>query len=57
MDKKFFSEDVKPINELKISEGKPIENVARTITSDVSEDALNLGAKFAKSKNVGVEIV
>ena len=49
MDKKFFSEDVKPINELKISEGKPIENVARTITSDVSEDALNLGAKFAKA--------
>ena len=49
MDKKFFSEDVKPINELKISEGKPIENVARTITSDVSDDALNLGAKFAKA--------
>ena len=49
MDKKFFSEDVKPINELKISEGKPIENVARTITSDVSEDALNLGVKFAKA--------
>ncbi|MBR5518579.1 MAG: hypothetical protein IKV86_06075 [Clostridia bacterium] len=49
MDKKIFSEDVKPINELKISEGKPIETVARTITSDVSEDALNLGAKFAKA--------
>ena len=48
MNKKFFSEDVKPINELKISEGKPIENVARTITSDVSEDALNLGANLQK---------
>ena len=35
MSNKVFTNDVIPEKELLISEGKPIENVARTITAEV----------------------
>ena len=44
----IFSEDMATDKELVISEGRPIEDVARTITSEVSEDAIKKGDAFAK---------
>lgn len=48
MFKKIFSEDMATDNELVIAEGKPISDVARTITVNVSEEAVKKGEQFAK---------
>ena len=48
MANKVFSEDMATDKELIISEGAPIAEVARTITSDVSEEAVKKGDAFAK---------
>ncbi len=48
MSNKVFSEDMATDKELIISEGAPIAEVARTITSDVSEEAVKKGDAFAK---------
>ncbi len=47
MANKVFTNDVVPNKELIISEGKPIENVARTITAEVSDIAIKKGDAFA----------
>ncbi len=46
--KKIFSEDVKTTKELMITEGRPIENVAKTLTADVSAQVLEKGERFAE---------
>ncbi|MBO5019514.1 MAG: hypothetical protein J6D52_02495, partial [Clostridia bacterium] len=46
--KSIFSPDMPTEKELVISEGRPIEDVARTITDEVSEEALKKGEAFAK---------
>lgn len=46
--KKMFSKDIKTEKELKITEGKPIENVAKLITTDISVEAEEKGKAFAK---------
>jgi hypothetical protein len=48
MANKVFSEDMATDKELIISEGAPIAEVARTITSDVSEEAVKKGDAFSK---------
>lgn len=48
MKNKVFTEDVKTEKELIISDGRPIENVARTITANVSDEALKKGEAFAQ---------
>lgn len=45
---KVFSEDMATDKELIISEGAPIAEVARTITSDASEEAVKKGDAFSK---------
>lgn len=47
MKKDVFSSDYKATKELKIVGGAPIANVARTISSDVGEKALEKGRAFA----------
>jgi hypothetical protein len=46
--KKIFSEDVKTTKELMITESRPIENVAKTLTADVSAQVLEKGERFAE---------
>ena len=46
--KTIFSPDMPTDKELVISEGRPIDDVARTITDEVSEEALKKGEAFAK---------
>ena len=46
--KSIFSEDMPTVKELIISEGRPIDDVARTITDEVSEEAVKKGDAFAK---------
>lgn len=48
MPNNIFTDDVITEKELKISEGKPITDVKRTITADVSENAVKKGDAFAK---------
>ena len=48
MANKVFFEDMATDKELIISEGAPIAEVARTITSDVSEEAVKKGDAFSK---------
>lgn len=48
MANKVFSEDMATDKELIISEGAPIAEVTRTITSDVSEEAVKKGDAFSK---------
>jgi len=48
MNNKVFSPDVKTQKQLKITPGAPITDVARTITSDVGEEAIKKGDAFAK---------
>lgn len=48
MKNKVFTEDIKTEKELIISEGRPIENVARTITANASDEALKKGEAFAQ---------
>ncbi len=45
---KVFSEDFKTDKELIITPGAPIENVARTITAEASDDAIKKGNAFAQ---------
>ncbi len=47
MSKNVFSKDVKTDKELVITPGAPIENVAKTISSDVSAEAVSMGVAFA----------
>ena len=44
----IFSSDIVPENPLVETEGRPIADVARTITSEVSEEAVKKGDAFAK---------
>ncbi len=46
--KSIFSADMATDKELIISEGRPIEDVARTITAEVSDEAVKKGDAFAK---------
>lgn len=46
--KSIFSADMETDRELIISEGRPIVEVARTITAEVSEEAIKKGDAFAK---------
>ncbi|MBQ8868971.1 MAG: YgjV family protein [Oscillospiraceae bacterium] len=48
MKNKIFSSDCAVAKELKITEGAPIADVARTITADVSAEAVQKGDAFAK---------
>lgn len=48
MQNNVFSPDYKTQKELKISEGAPISNVAKTITDNVSRQAIEKGDAFAK---------
>lgn len=48
MPNKIFTNDVVAKKELVITEGKPIDKVAKTITADVSEEAVLKGDAFAK---------
>lgn len=48
MKNKVFSQDCKTTKELKITEGAPIADVARTITAAVSEEAVKKGDAFAQ---------
>ncbi len=46
--RRVFSEDCMTTKELIITEGAPIKDVAKTITTKVSEDAIKRGDAFAK---------
>ncbi|MDD4565877.1 MAG: hypothetical protein PHE79_10445 [Eubacteriales bacterium] len=46
--KTIFSEDMSTDKELIVSEGRPIDEIARTITAEVSEEAVRKGDNFAK---------
>ncbi len=46
--REVFTNDIQTEKELFITEGKPIANVAKTITVDVGEDAIRKGSAFAK---------
>ena len=48
MPNKIFTNDVVVEKELVITQGKPIEKVAKTITADVSKEAVLKGDAFAK---------
>ncbi len=48
MNNNVFSKDCQTSKELKITEGAPIANVAKTITVDVSEEMIQKGDAFAK---------
>lgn len=48
MKNNVFTDDLTSQKELIITEGKPIADVARTITSDVDKEVLEKGEKFAK---------
>lgn len=48
MNNKVFSQDCKTTKELIITEGAPIKDVAKTITANVSEDAVKRGDIFAQ---------
>jgi hypothetical protein len=46
----IFSSDIVPENPLVETEGRPIADVARTITSEVSEEAVKKGDAFANCR-------
>ncbi|MBQ4119486.1 MAG: hypothetical protein IJD45_03760 [Clostridia bacterium] len=48
MTKKVFTDDILTSKELKITEGAPIADVARTITTEVSDIAIKKGDAFAQ---------
>lgn len=48
MKNKVFFKDIQTKKELIITEGSPIADVARTITTDISEDTLKKGEMFAQ---------
>ena len=48
MSKKVFLENLKTDKELVITPGAPIDDVARTITSDVDEEIIKKGDCFAQ---------
>lgn len=48
MNNKVFTPDCKTEKKLKITEGAPIGDLAATITTDVSEEAIRKGSAFAK---------
>ena len=48
MSNKVFSPDCKTTKELKITEGAPISDLVKTITVNVSEQAVKKGDAFAQ---------